>query len=154
MRRKGAGLDRKPVLRRELAKVFERPRPDVLDDFGGGKRAKARTGFEAFVLAEPCQKSGREEIASACRIDNGIDGEGWHGENFAGGYDNRTVFGAGDDAEDIFAAQLRGGGVEIRCLIKRMQLTFVGEEDLHRPRADEPKELIAVTIDAKAIGQG
>ena len=64
------------------------------------------------------------------------------------------MLGAGDDAEDIFAAQLRGGRAEIRRLIKRMQFTFVGEHDLHRPRADKPKELIAVTIDAKGIGQG
>ena len=78
----GAILDRKPVLLRELAKVFKRPRPDMLDDFGCRQRAKTRAGFEAFILGETSKKSGREEIAGARRIDNIVDREGRHGENF------------------------------------------------------------------------
>jgi hypothetical protein len=147
-------LNREPVLRGELAEVLERPRPDMLNDFGRRKRAKTRAGFEAFVSDETRKKSGREKIAGTCRIDNGVDREGRDSENVTLGYNDRTLLGSCHGAEDVFGAQLRHGGIKIRRLIKRMQFAFIGEKDLHRTGADKAKELVAVTIDAKGIGQG
>src|ERR1700694_5011284 len=111
----------------------------MLDDLGRGKGAEPRAGFEVLAFAEPGEKSSREEIASSRRVDNPVDWERGYGENLAAGNDDRSPLGAGDDTEDIFGAQLGGGGVEITGLIKRMQLAFVGENDVRRARANESK---------------
>src|ERR1700730_18519413 len=147
-------LDRNSVLRGELAEVRERPRADMLDDLGRRKGAQPRAGFEVLAFAEPGEKSSREEIASSRRVDNPVDWERGHGANLVARNDDRSPLGAGDDTEDIFGAQVGGGGVEFAGSIKRMQLALVGENDLHRARANEPKQLFAVPIDAKGIGQG
>src|ERR1700736_7079995 len=149
-----ASLDRNSVLRGELAEVRERPRADMLDDLGRGKSAQPRAGFEVLAFAEPGEKSPREEIACSRRVDNPLDWERGHGENLVARNDDRSPLRAGDDSEDILSAQQGGGGVEIAGLIKRMQLALVGENDLHRAGANEPKKLLAVTIDAKGIGEG
>src|ERR1700730_11173138 len=126
----------------------------MLDDLGRGEGAEPRAGFEVIAFGQPGEKSRREEIAGSRRVDNPVDWERGHGENLVARNDDRSPLGAGDDTEDIFGTQLGGGGDEIAGLIKRMQLALVGENDLHRARANEPKKLLAVTIDAKGIGEG
>ena len=48
--------------------------------------------------------------------------------------DERALFLAGYDGEDILAAQLRERGLEIRRLVERMQFALVGEENVDAAR--------------------
>ena len=102
----------------------------MLDHLGGGERAEPSAGAVVGAAREPGQKSRREQIAGAGRVDDALDRERRHRLSAVGTGHQAPLLAARHHCDIDIGAQRRDRRIEIRGLVKAVQLGLVGEDEI------------------------
>ena len=94
-------------LPREVGKRDERPRAEMLDDFGGGERAEPRAGRQVRAPRHAREKARREHVAGAGRVDDLRDRKRRHLVRLVALDDDRAFFRSRHDRQHALAAAAR-----------------------------------------------
>jgi len=132
----GTWLNREAVLLREHLERGLRPRAEMLDHLGGGKRAEARGPLVACATGEAMEETRRKEIAGTGGVDHPRNLFGRHRQRAVARDHDAAILAARDDCEPRLAAERRQRGVEIRRLVEAAQLALVGGNPKHQDTAE------------------
>src|SRR4029077_6282114 len=99
-----------------------RPGAEMLDHLGGGERAEARGALVADPLRDAKEEARRKQVAGTGGVDHALDRRGRDGEHPVARGDDAALLAARHHGESRLAPQRRQRGVEVRRLVKAVQL--------------------------------
>ena len=123
------------------------------DDFSRREGPHTARVGEGLTSGPPREKASGIEVAGACGVDE-VGGDSSHADpTTISSEDHRTELGTGEARDGHMTDDLRHGYFEIVGLVERADLCLVGEQDVDIA-GDQTKELITMSIDAEAVGEG
>ncbi len=127
----------------------------MLDDFGGGDRAKLERSLEPEPARLAGEEAGGEQVARAGRVDQPLDRLGRHVGPLAARNGGRACLAAGHDQRrrDLSARQAMASSTSL-TMRHRRGLGLIGEQDVDLAVAQQLPEAVAVAVDAECVGQG
>src|SRR5262245_64504719 len=147
-------LDRQSVLCRKRLQRYRRPRADLLNDFGRSKPAEPGGCSMILPARQTDQKARSKKIAGSGHIDDFCDRFGTDGLDCVTRYHHATFFTARDHRKSCVVSQRLHGGFEVGSLVKAVQLTLVGENNVDNAFADEVEKFSPIPVDTESVRQG
>ena len=137
----------------EFGERMLRTGSEMGDDLGSGEGTHPARLGEGATGGPPREETGGVEITGTGGVHRG-GGDRWDGDALTvGGEDDRTMLGTGQAGHRHMPDDVGDGDVELRGLVQRADLGFVGEEDVDIA-GDQVEELGSMAIHAEAVGEG
>src|SRR5436190_23046299 len=139
------------VLRRESLERGFGPRAEMLDHFGRRDCAEACAIAVVLIARKNGEKTCREEIARAGRIDKLVDRRRRYRVVAFPRDDDATFFAARHGGKLHLVAQRRHGAIEVGGLVETLQFGLVGEDQIDRAGSHQGAKVVAIAVDAKRV---
>src|SRR5262245_52909456 len=131
---------------------YGRTRSDVLNDFRRSKRPEARGGAVVFAARQAHQKTCGEEVPRAGYIHDLVDRLRSHRLDRVTRHHHATFFAARHHSKPGIVAQCFRRAGKVSGLVKAVQLTLVGENNIDGTFADQIEKFSPISVNAKGIG--